>query len=93
MELQQFQELYENLSSYEKEEFLDNNREQLLTDTKVNRPNLNEIEPEDIAEWLVEHYDMSTKEILDTFCDDLEELQDIVRDEVESEYYDEEDLY
>ena len=86
MDIQQFQQAYDSLAGWEKQDFLEKNSEQLLSDIGFNRPDLQEVYASTIVWWLIE-YDMATAdEILNATVDDLDELQEILSEDAAVEY-------
>lgn len=87
MNLQTLQTTFESLPDWEKEIFLNDNVKQLLEDITVPgaKPDLSDVDTEDIAAWLVANNMVTCNELLDAIVDDVEELREIM---VESAIYD-----
>lgn len=83
---QQFQLVFDSLAQWEREAFIENNEKQLLSDAGLDRPDLNEVETEDIALWLMAKRIVTAEELLDSVVDNLDDLRSYLEEEAESEY-------
>lgn len=72
------QSAFDSLAQWEQDLFIENNEEQLLSDINTETPNLEDIDTDDIVEWLFDNCDLTTDELLDAVVDDLEYLREIV---------------
>lgn len=84
--IQQFQSAFDSLAQWEKEAFIENNEERLLADAGLDRPDLNEVETEDIALWLMAKRIVTAEELLDSVVDNLDDLRSYIEEGAESEY-------
>lgn len=80
MNTQEIQTVFDSLPDWEKEIFLRNNSEQLLEDVTVpkEKPNLDDVETEDIAEWMLDNDVVTFDELLDAVVDNVDELREIM---------------
>lgn len=83
---QQFQLAFDSLAQWEREAFIENNEIKLLADAGLDRPDLNEVETEDIALWLMANRIVTAEELLDSVVDNLDDLRSYLEEEAESEY-------
>lgn len=83
---QQFQLVFDSLAQWEREAFIENNEIKLLADAGFDRPDLNEVETEDIALWLMAKRIVTAEELLDSVVDNLDDLRSYLEEEAESEY-------
>lgn len=92
--LETLQNAFDSLADWEKEIFLNNNAEQLLAymTIPVGKPNLDDIETEDIAEWLIESGMVTCDELLDAVVDDIDKLREIMYDSAVMDYESQEEI-
>lgn len=83
---QQFQLAFDSLAQWEREAFIENNEIKLLADAGLDRPDLNEVETEDIALWLMSKRIVTAEELLDSVVDNLDDLRSYLEEDAESEY-------
>lgn len=83
---QQFQLAFDSLAQWEREAFIENNEIKLLADAGLDRPDLNEVETEDIALWLMAKRIVTADELLDSVVDNLDDLRSYLEEDAESEY-------
>lgn len=86
--LQTLQAIFDALPNWEKESFLCNNSEQLISDmTSPNaKLNLEDIETENIVEWLLENKVLTCEELLDVVVENIDEFRDIMMESAAEDY-------
>lgn len=94
MNTQEIQTVFDSLPDWEKEIFLRNNSEQLLEDVTVpkEKPNLDNIETEDIAAWMLDNDVVTFDELLDAVVDDVDELREIMEYSAVLDYESQEEI-
>lgn len=87
-------EEFNGLATWEQEMFIENNREQLISDFGVNPETvLKEAEIEELVLELICRFKMSPEEILDACVDDVEKIKELVAEAKRADYYDEDADY
>lgn len=96
MNIQDLQTAFDNAPEWERMKFIEDNGMELSRFLGIGRPDLEELNTEEIAWWLIASGMLSTEELLDAVVDDIDvlrsaiyEIEEMEEEEEEEEQYDE----